>query len=210
MLAIIDYGAGNLTSVSRALAKLGIPSEITADPERIAKASGIIFPGVGQAAQAMAALAKTGLDQCLKQAAAKNQPLFGICVGCQIMLESSEEGSTRTLGLAKGKCVRFTEGLKEADGTRINIPHMGWNNLIRIKDCPLLEGIPENAEFYFVHSYYAVPEASLEIARTSYGQEFCSFYGKDNFWAAQFHPEKSGEAGLKILSNFNAWCERAL
>lgn len=207
MLAIVDYGAGNLTSVRRALSHLGIANEITADPARLARASGIIFPGVGQAAQAMAALKKSGLDSALRELVAKRRPLLGICLGCQILLERSEENDTPTLGLAAGQCLRFDPGLREEDGSPIAIPHMGWNSLKIRRDSPLLAGLPENAEFYFVHGYYAVPAEPLVIANTHYGLDFCSVYGTDGFWATQFHPEKSGEAGLMILRNFHNYCD---
>lgn len=210
MLAIVDYGAGNLTSVARAFAHLDIPAKITADSSEIGAADGIIFPGVGHAGQAMDNLKKSGLDGTLAEAVRSGQPLLGICVGCQILLEKSAETSTPTLGLVQGECRRFERHLTEEDGSRINIPHMGWNRLNRKKDSPLLASIPEDAEFYFVHSYYCRPQEELIIATTDYGLEFCSVYGRDNLWATQFHPEKSGEAGLRLLANFNAWCNHAL
>lgn len=210
MLTIVDYGAGNLTSVARALNRVGIDCEISANPDALAKADGIIFPGVGQAGQAMANLRSLGLDMALAAALSRRQPLLGICLGCQILLEKSEEGPTHMLGLVHGDCARFEAGLKEEDGAPIKIPHIGWNSLIRKRDSPLLDGIAMDSEFYFVHSYYVRPQADLEIATTFYGREFCSFYGRDNFWAVQFHPEKSGEAGLRLLANFHSWCRHAL
>lgn len=206
MLAVIDYGAGNLTSVARALAHLDIPCAVTADPSIIAGSDGIIFPGVGHAAQAMRSLVETGMDQVLVKAVADQKPLLGICLGCHILLETSEEGPVKTLGLLQGHCRRFSESLLE-DERPVNIPHMGWNSLRRLQPSPLLEGIEEASEFYFVHSYYPCPAPDLVIATTDYGTEFCSFYGRRGLWAAQFHPEKSGEPGLRLLSNFNSWCQ---
>lgn len=207
MLAIVDYGAGNLTSVARALNHLNIPSLITANPEKIRQAQGVIFPGVGQAGQAMQRLSESGLDKELANVVERRQPLLGICLGCHILLENSAEGPTKMLGLVQGDCLRFADNLLEEDGSRATVPHMGWNSLIRVKDAPLLAGIPENAEFYFVHSYYARPQEDLILATTRYGHNFCSFYGRDGLWAVQFHPEKSGPAGLRLLQNFSNWCK---
>lgn len=210
MIAILDYGAGNLASVDSALKHLGIPCQITAEPEKIQSASGIIFPGVGNASQAMAKLKETRLDKVLADAITRKQPLLGICLGCQILLEHSEEGPTETLGLIKGNCRRFEDNLHEENGFPINIPHIGWNSLCHKQDSPLFKGIPDDAEFYFVHSYYACPQEDMVISTTFYGREFCSVYGKDGLWATQFHPEKSGQAGLRLLQNFYNWCNHAL
>lgn len=203
MLAIMDYGAGNLTSVARALEHLAIPCAITSDPGTIAAASGIIFPGVGNAAQAMGRLRDSGLDLVLAEAVKRKQPLLGICVGCQILLEHSEEGNVDTLGIVQGDCIQFGVELPEAG---LPVPHMGWNSLERKRDSILLAGIPETAEFYFVHSYYPRPAPEFIIATTSYGHEFCSVFGQDGLWATQFHPEKSGPAGLQVIANFYQYC----
>ncbi len=207
MLAIVDYGAGNQTSVARAFAHLGIPAKITANPAELKDAQGIVFPGVGNAAQAMARLRQSGLDEELRLAVSQKIPLLGICLGCQILLAESEEGPTRTLGIVPGTNKSFEASLREEDGSPISIPHMGWNSLRKKRNSPLLDGIDSTAEFYFVHSYYAEPDPELIIATTTYGREFCSVYGRDGLWAAQFHPEKSGRAGLRILANFNTWCQ---
>ncbi|MBQ9407704.1 MAG: imidazole glycerol phosphate synthase subunit HisH [Desulfovibrio sp.] len=207
MLAILDYGAGNQTSVRRALDHLHIPCTVTADPAELHHAWGIIFPGVGAAGQAMRTLCARGLDKSLRTAVGRGQPLLGICLGCQILLEYSEENATPTLGLLAGKSRRFAEHLHQEDGSAAPVPHMGWNSLRVIRDCPLLQGVDSAAEFYFVHSYYAQPAAELVIATTVYGHEFCSVYGRDGLWAAQFHPEKSGRPGLTILANFYRYCE---
>jgi glutamine amidotransferase len=209
MLTILDYKAGNQTSVRRALDYLGIPSKITADPTEIEKSSGLIFPGVGAAGQAMNELRQTGLDKLLQSMTRAGKPLLGICVGCQILLDYSPENDTRALGIIPGQCRRFDHSLTEEDGTRINIPHMGWNRLNIKQDSPLLAGLNPESEFYFVHSYYPVPDPEFVIAETYYGTAFCSVHGKDGLWATQFHPEKSGRPGLEILSNFYDYCREA-
>lgn len=207
MLAILDYKAGNQTSVRRALEHLGIPCAITADPATLESAHGIIFPGVGAAGQAMRALHPTGLDNVLRDAVKRGQPLLGICLGCQILLDRSEENDTTTLGIVPGLCRRFEDSMREEDGTPAPIPHMGWNSLKVSAPCPLLEGVAPSAEFYFVHSYYVEPDPTFVIATTTYGKQFCSVYGRDGLWATQFHPEKSGRPGLTILRNFYDYCE---
>lgn len=206
MLAILDYKAGNQTSVRRALEHLGIPCVITADPAVIQSAEGLIFPGVGAAGQAMEQLRQSGLETAMRRALQVGQPLLGICLGCQILLDYCEENDTTSLGFVQGTCRLFDKALTDVDGSPIRIPHMGWNTLDMKQHSPLLTGISSTASFYFVHSYYVeVPEA-LCIATASYGKEFCAVYGRDNLWAVQFHPEKSGEAGLQLLSNYYAYC----
>ena len=209
MLAILDYEAGNQTSVSRALSSMDIPNKITASATDLDTASGVIFPGVGAAKQAMDLLCSRGLDRVMLDLVARKKPLLGICLGCQIMLEHSEEGDTKTLGIFKGKSLRFAESLKEENGENIRIPHMGWNSAPRTKESRLFSGIPQNAEFYFVHSYYVAPEQSAVLAETTYGKTFCSAIGHDGLWAVQFHAEKSGKSGLKLLHNFYDYCREA-
>ena len=210
MIAILDYKAGNQTSVLRALRFLGIPSAITADPEVLAGADGIIFPGVGSASQAMNVLVSEHLDRCLADAVARRQPVLGICLGCQILLEHSEEGDTRTLGLVKGECRKFAGDLRQEDGTPAPVPHMGWNNVACTRESELFHGIDPSAQFYFVHSYYVAPEEDLVLGQTSYGgQTFCSVYGRPGLWAVQFHPEKSGRFGLTLLKNYCNYCKEA-
>jgi len=209
MLAILDYKAGNQTSVRRALDHLGIPCRITADPAIIADASGIIFPGVGAAGQAMHELTSTGLDTLLRQQIAAEKPLLGICVGCQILLDYSPENDTKALGVIPGECAMFSPTLTEPDGSPIRIPHMGWNQIRLEKPCELFDGIPPESEFYFVHSYYPVPKAEYIIGVTDYGLTFCSMHGRKGLWAVQFHPEKSGRPGLALLRNFATYCREA-
>ena len=169
----------------------------------------MIFPGVGAAGQAMNLLTRTGLDAVLKDLARQGKPLLGVCLGCQILLERSEEADTQTLGLIKGRCVRFDPALKDEAGDPVCIPHMGWNGYSLKKPSLLFKDIPADAEFYFVHSYYAEPDPDLVIATTYHGREFCSVYGREGFWAVQFHPEKSGRPGLTLLKNFYEYCCRA-
>ena len=205
MLGILDYKAGNQTSVRRALEHLGIPCFISDDPERLSAADGLIFPGVGQAGQAMEQLARRHLDVFLKDISGK-KPILGICLGCQILLDFSEENDTPLLGILKGRVRRFPDTLVLEDGTRAPVPHMGWNTVKQIRPSPLFHGIPGGAAFYFVHSFYTEPDPDLVIATTSYGRTFCSAYGRDGLFAVQFHPEKSGRPGLTLLNNFHAFC----
>ncbi len=205
MLAILDYEAGNQTSVYRALKAQNIECVITQKQEELLQAKGVIFPGVGSAAQAMDYLTSHKLDLVLKKLIAEEKPLLGLCLGAQILLDFSEEHNTKTLGIVKGNCRLFPAGLKEGN-REINIPHMGWNALVLKKDSPLFSGINSGDEFYFVHSYYNEVEEDLILASTTYGMEFTSIYGKNGLWAVQCHPEKSGKVGLKLLENFAQYC----
>lgn len=207
MLTILDYEAGNQTSVRRALDYLGIPCKITADPDLLQDSHGVIFPGVGAAGQAMAELRQKGLDALLSDLIRKGKPLLGICVGCQILLKHSEENNTQALGAFDGLCRRFNPEWRDEDGRNLIIPHMGWNGLRAVAECELLKGIPEEAEFYFVHSYYPAPAPELVLATTFYGREFASIFGWPGLWAVQFHPEKSGRPGLTLLANFYCYCQ---
>lgn len=208
MLAILDYKAGNQTSVLRALRSLDIPAEITSDPSVILAAEGVIFPGVGAAGQAMNQLVSTGMDKVLREVVAKGKPLLGICLGCQILLERSEENNAETLGIVPGECRRFQPEWRDG-GEPIRIPHMGWNTLEVRRHSRLLEGVSPDARFYFVHSYYTVPAPELVIAACRYGVEFTAMYGRPGLWAVQFHPEKSGRPGLALLTNFYRYCQEA-
>lgn len=207
MLAILDYKAGNQTSVRRALDHLGIACRITADPAIIADAKGLIFPGVGAAGQAMRELTTTGLDKLLAEQVASGKPLLGICVGCQILLDYSAENDTKALGIIPGECAMFSPSVLDEEGLPIRIPHMGWNRVALQAPCPLFDGIEPEAEFYFVHSYYPVPKPEYVLGVTTYGLPFCSMHGRTGLWAVQFHPEKSGRPGLTLLRNFAAYCQ---
>ncbi len=203
MIAIVDYKAGNLTSVKRALDHLGLASCITPDPAVVARAERIIFPGVGHAGTAMAVLKARGLDEALRLAFSAGTPILGTCVGAQIILSHSEEGDTECLGLLAGNCERF-----RPDDTALKVPHMGWNEVNQVvgKDHPVLRGVPDGSEFYFVHSYYLRPaDSAAVLATTEHGVTFPAIIGQRNLIATQFHSEKSGPVGLSILRNFAAW-----
>ncbi len=201
MLAIIDYGAGNIGSVQRACAETGVPSIIAGSPDRLKNAARIIFPGVGAAPTAMENLRRTGLGSALKQAFESGIPILGICLGAQVVLDSSEEGDTPCLGIIAGSTVRFR--LRDKS---LKIPHMGWNAVKVVQPHPLLEGIEKEDEFYFVHSYYPQPAKRENIyAVSDYGGEFCCAVGYKNLFAVQFHPEKSGRLGLRLLQRFAGW-----
>ena len=202
MLAILDYKAGNQTSVRRALDHLGIPCAITADPAVVDSADGVIFPGVGAAGQAMRHLQDSGLDAVLRNVVSSGRPLLGICLGCQIMVAHSDENDTPTLGLVGGRCVRFDEHLEEG-GAPIRIPHMGWNSLDFPREGRLFKGLGEHPYVYFVHSYYLkAAEEEIVTATADYTTTIHASVEKDNVFACQFHPEKSSDVGLQILKNF--------
>ena len=207
MIAILDYASGNQGSVKRALAFQNIKAVITADASVINQAEGLIFPGVGAAGQAMGQLRQTGLDDFLRGWVAANRPLLGICVGCQVLLDYSEENDTRTLGILPGQTRLFEAGLREEDGRPVTIPHTGWNAVHQEKDCLLFEGVEQDAEFYFVHSYYPEPAPEYVLASTYYGKKFCSVLGRQNLWGTQCHVEKSGKSGLRLLANFCNYCQ---
>ncbi|MBQ9537195.1 MAG: imidazole glycerol phosphate synthase subunit HisH [Desulfovibrionaceae bacterium] len=207
MLGIVDYQAGNHTSVARALRALDIPCVITNEPAKLQACVGLIFPGVGAAGQAMATLQSSGMAQTLKELVQSQVPLLGICLGAQILLEYSAENDTKLLGLVKGECRKFAQGLTQEDGSKRPIPHMGYNQLNFVADCPLFAKIAPEACYYFVHSYYMQPSKELIIATTNYGETFCSVYGRNGLWGLQFHPEKSGRPGLSILKNFYNYCQ---
>ena len=206
MIAIIDYKAGNLTSVKRALTSLGWDSVVTADYSEVVNAERIIFPGVGAAGQAMAGLKQVGLDRALSESFQKGKPVLGICLGTQIIMTASEENHTKCLGLIRGDVRRFKDNLVDKDGKRLKVPHMGWNRVTLRRPHPLFEGVDPKSEFYFVHAYYPVPEEPEAIlGETEYGTRFTSVLNLRNLFAVQFHLEKSGRPGLKILSNFCRW-----
>ena len=206
MIAIIDYNAGNLKSVERALKKLGHACLVTHDREEIRGAERVVFPGVGAAGKAIADLRRLGVDRTLREVLESGTPLLGICLGAQIVLDRSDEGATRCLGLLPGEVKGFPVPLFSEQEERLKIPHIGWNRVRLVRAHPVLEGIRAEDEFYFVHSYFPVPASEkVIIGRTKYGREFASIIGRGNFIATQFHPEKSGPPGLRILDNFCAW-----
>ena len=198
MIAIIDYGAGNLGSVRNALVKLGHNPVLTSNIKEIMKAEAVFFPGVGAAASVMEMLREKKLDTAVRELIHDNRPLFAICVGLQVLLSTTEEnGKHDCLNIIPGTVTRLPEGLKT--------PHMGWNQVRQEMEHPVFEGIADETNFYFVHSYYAAPlDDTLIAGTTEYGTRFCSMIIKDNLFATQFHPEKSGEVGLKLYANFLA------
>ncbi len=204
MIAIIDYDMGNLRSVAKAFERVGAEAVTTRDPEVIDGSSHVVLPGVGAFRDCMKNLGDYGLVDPIMSSIEKGKPFLGICLGLQLLFEeSSEFGTHRGLGVIKGKVVRFPSGMKEK-GEELKVPHMGWNGIERRKDSVLLEGIPEGSYFYFVHSYYAVPDDErVTLTSTGYGVTFTSSVEKDNVMACQFHPEKSQKAGLKVLKNFS-------
>jgi glutamine amidotransferase len=205
MITLVDYKAGNLTSVRRALTHIGLTCQVSADPDVVRHAEKIIFPGVGAAGAAMAVLKERGLDAALKEAFAAGTPILGICIGCQIILEHSEEDDTECLGLLAGETIRFGHGAGW-NPALLKIPHMGWNAVSVLKPHPLLSHLRPGDEFYFVHSFYPKPAESSQIyAMSDYGGQFPAAIGKDNLFAVQFHTEKSGALGLKVLENFSRW-----
>ena len=205
MIGIVDYRAGNLTSVARALDSLDEPCIITHDFKLLDNASHIIFPGVGAAGTAMANLQQSGLDGHLQKWVRGGKPVLGICLGAQVIFERSEEDDIPCLGIVPGEVKRFPADLREG-GQRLKIPHMGWNGVSFRKDHPVFAGFPADAEFYFVHSYYPVPaDVAWAAGWTDYGIRFCSAVARGNLVAVQFHPEKSGPPGLSLLANFCRW-----
>ncbi|VFQ43630.1 imidazole glycerol phosphate synthase subunit HisH [Desulfoluna butyratoxydans] len=206
MIAIIDYEAGNLTSVERAIRSLGRDCVVTGDARTIREAERVIFPGVGQAGSAMASLKRTGLDTVIHEVYESGRPFMGICLGTQIILSHSREHDTPCLGLLNGEVEAFPAKMNDTDGSRLKIPHMGWNRIRPVADHPILEGITAEDEFYFVHSYYPEPaDRAHALAECTYGITFPVMLGHKNLVSSQFHPEKSGKAGLKILDNFCRW-----
>ncbi len=207
-IVVIDYGMGNLRSVSKAIEHVADADDkvhVTDDPELIKSADRVVFPGQGAARDCMAAISEHHLNQAVLEAA-HNKPFLGICMGLQVLMEFSEENDgTKLLGLFPGKVRHFPEGVDE-HGQRMKIPHMGWNRVQQLNPHPLWEGIEQNSRFYFVHSYYVDPENSgLTAGTTDYSATFASVIARDNLFATQFHPEKSADAGLRLLQNFINW-----
>ncbi len=199
MIAVIDYGVGNLFSVEKALAAVGAEVQVTSDAGVLQEADQIVLPGVGAFGDCMRNLEATGLIPVIRRSIEAGKPLLGICIGLQILFEGSEESpEAEGLGIFKGK-------VKRIKAENLKVPHMGWNSLSALGDGgrALLKGLPEHPYVYFVHSYHAVPEEKHVIsAVTDYGERITSAVRKDHVWATQFHPEKSGDVGLQILKNF--------
>jgi glutamine amidotransferase len=196
LITVVDYGAGNLRSVTNALAKLGHQAKVTHRTADVLDAEVIIFPGVGAASYAMEGLRQHGLDNAIRQAVSDGQPVLAICVGMQVLFDSTEEdGGCQCLGIIPGVVKRLPNVLKT--------PHMGWNQVKQTQAHPIFEGIGDEEDFYFIHSYYAAPETDeCTIGTTEYGVSICSVVADGNLVATQFHPERSGGPGLKMYSNF--------
>ena len=200
MIVLVDYGMGNLRSVQKAFEFCGEKPLISSSPAHIKKADKIVLPGVGAFSQAMVELKKRKLVAVLKEKIQSGTPYLGLCLGLQLLFDSIEEGEENGLGILPGRVKRFTGGMK--------VPHMGWNTLsLRQKNCPMMEGVSAAEHFYFVHSFYAVPEDKKMVASTtSYGGDFCSSVWHGKIFATQFHPEKSQRSGLRLIGNFLDIC----
>ncbi len=202
-VAVIDYQAGNLRSVETALRHLGAEFRITGRPEEALGAERLVVPGVGEARAAMEVLDPAGLGEAIRQFVASGRPTLGICLGAQVIFERSEERNTPCLGILPGEVRRFPPSLREAG---LKVPHMGWNRVFTRVSHPLLAGVPDGSYFYFVHSFYPQPaDLELVLAECDYGLRFAAGVGRGNLAAFQFHPEKSGAPGLRLLANFLSW-----
>jgi len=209
-VAVVDYGMGNLRSVSQAVMHVakgsGVDVIVTSKPEEVLAAERVVLPGQGAMPDCMRELRESGLQDAVLHAAA-NKPLMGVCVGMQMLLSRSDEGPTDGLGLIEGEVIRFQlEGQLQPDGSRYKVPQMGWNRVFQAQPHPIWAGVPDGAYFYFVHSYYARPSDPRHSAgETEYGSRFTSALARDNIFATQFHPEKSAEHGLALYRNFLHW-----
>jgi glutamine amidotransferase len=210
-VAVVDYGMGNLRSVAKAIEHVAPHAQVlvTADPAQVAQAARVVVPGQGAMPDCMRELSERGLRQAVIDAAA-NKPFLGICIGLQMLFEHSEEGDVPGLGVINGQVRRFpNEAMVAGDGSRLKVPHMGWNEVEQHMDTgphPMWNGIANGSRFYFVHSYYVEPAQPDVIAgSTIYGIPFTSAVARDNIFAVQFHPEKSAESGLRLLGNFMSW-----
>jgi len=207
MIVIIDYGMGNLRSVEKALLKLGHRAIVTRDKNAIKSASGVVLPGVGAFDAAISELRASNLEGAIIEEIAMGKPFLGICLGLQLLFNESEEGSLKGFGILPGKVKKFD--FKPPLSSRLKVPQMGWNSIKIKKPAPYYEGIENGSMMYFVHSYYAVPDETSVIATTTeYGIDFCSSIAKDNMFGVQFHIEKSGDLGLKVLDNFARTCKK--
>jgi glutamine amidotransferase len=214
MVAVVDYGSGNLRSVSQAVLHVAsaenVEVRVTSSPQDVFDADRVVLPGQGHMADCMAELARSGLKDAVLHAAA-HKPLFGVCVGMQMLLDRSEEGPTDGLGQIGGEVVRFQlQGQRQADGSRYKVPQMGWNRVFhqlgRGPSHPMWDGVADGAYFYFVHSYFARPtQDAHSVGETDYGQRFSAAIARDNLFATQFHPEKSADQGLRLYRNFLNW-----
>src|SRR5712691_3389509 len=199
MIVIIDYGAGNIRSIEKALEYVGAVVQVTEKPAVVAQAQAVVLPGVGSGGAAMARMTQRGLDDAIRQATQQGKPFLGICLGMQLLADHHAEGEVDGLGLFPGEVRRIPYGPK--------IPHMGWNQVKpQLTTLDIFDNIPKDAYFYFAHSYYVEPQDSQGVAAvTDYGSPFCSVIVTERVWGTQFHPEKSGDVGLQLLNNFVRW-----
>jgi len=207
MIALIDYGSGNLRSAEKALARVGADVRIVSDRASVLAADAVVLPGVGAFGDCVRNLEKLNLADAIRQFVGTGRPFLGICVGLQMLFGHAEEGDVMGLEILPGSVPRFPRAAMVApDGTRLKVPHMGWNQVQQAEAHPLWDGIEDGARFYFVHSYYVEPKSPEVIAgSTHYGIPFTSAIARANIFAVQFHPEKSAQAGLRLLSNFMRW-----
>ncbi len=207
-IAVIDYGMGNLRSVSKAVEHVapGAAVQVTDDPDLIAAADRVVFPGQGAARDCMVAISQHHVNKAVREAAA-SKPFLGICMGLQVLMNFSEENDgTQLMGLYPGKVTRFASDMPGEGGLHLKVPHMGWSRVDQTRDHPLWEGVPSGSRFYFVHSYRVVPDdPELTCGTTDYGVTFTCAIARGNLFAVQFHPEKSADAGLRLLQNFVNW-----
>jgi glutamine amidotransferase len=199
MIAVIDYGAGNIHSIAKGLEKVGATVKVTDDPHVVAEARAVVLPGVGSGGAAMARITERSLDDAIREATSQGKPFLGICLGMQLLADHHEEGEVDGLGLFRGEVRRIPHGPK--------IPHMGWNQARPLQpSLPIFAGVPADAYFYFAHSYYVEPQDQQGVAAlTDYGSPYCSVIATEQVWGTQFHPEKSGDVGLRLLENFVEW-----
>ncbi|HEY5656669.1 MAG TPA: imidazole glycerol phosphate synthase subunit HisH [Myxococcota bacterium] len=204
-IAVVDYGAGNLRSVAKALLRSGLEPEVTADPAAVRAAQAVVLPGVGAFADAVSNLREKGLAEAVLASIEVGRPYLGICLGLQVLFDESEEhGRTQGLGLLSGRVERFAE--RDAAGSPLRVPHIGWNRVVFEGSHPMCARMPREGCFYFVHSYRAVPaQAWLRVGCADYGGEFAAAIALDNVFAVQFHPEKSQSAGKRLLDAFAGW-----
>ena len=206
-IAVVDYGMGNLRSVSKALERVAPQAEVrvTSDPEAIRAAERVVVPGQGAMPDCMRQLAASGAREAVIEAT-RSKPFLGVCVGMQMLFERGEEGDTPGLGLLAGSVPRFPDGKTHAKMVGLKIPHMGWNEVRQARPHPVWAGVPDGSRFYFVHSYFPQPaEDAMTAATCAYGVTFTCAVARDNIFAVQFHPEKSQDSGLRLLSNFVQW-----
>ncbi len=210
MIAIVDYGMGNLRSVQKGFEKMGFDARVVSEASSIEDSRGVVLPGVGAFRDCMENLDRLGLIGAIRKSISSGKPFLGICLGLQVLFSESEEfGNSEGMGIFPGKVVRFSSTMQDPDdatGPPLKVPHMGWNQIIKKQDVPVLQGIDAGSYFYFVHSYYVAPEnTQIAATTTDYGTEFISSVARDNVFACQFHPEKSQKLGLNIIKNFGEW-----